>query len=140
MKNKWISRLSLFLLSLGLLVGCSSEVVETPVDKPKEETVEEVEPKEVEVSINIIVEGDQIDEYSHSYDVAYGMKLMDIMKEHYRLVEEHGFIQCIEGNGQDEDEGLFWAYDVNGEMGEVGAAEYELQEGDVIDWKLIRFE
>lgn len=140
MKKKWLSKLSVLMLSAVLLVGCTSDIAEAPVETPKKEVVSETENEFVNVGINIVIQDEKVEELSHEYEVVYGYKLMDIMKEHYRLVEEDGFIKCIEGNGQDEEEGLYWVYDVNGEMGEVGAAEYELQEGDVIDWKLMSFE
>lgn len=136
MRKKWLSKLSVLMLSAGLLVGCTTEVAEAPVIDKTEEVSEEV----VSIGINIVIEGELQDDLSHEYEVNYGIRLLELMKEHYRLVEEDGFIQCIEGNGQDEDAGLYWVYDVNGEMGEVGAADYELQEGDVVDWKLMSFE
>lgn len=140
MNKKLLSKLTVLGLSVGLLVGCSPE--ETVVEEPKEEVVQDntQEQEEVAVDINILVEGEKQEDLSHNYDVSYGMTLLELMKEQYRLVEEDGFIKCIEGNEQDEDKGLYWVFDVNGEMGEVGAADYELQEGDVVDWKLMSFE
>lgn len=130
------------MLSVGLLVGCSTEVAEAPVIDKTENVapILENEPEEVNVSIKISVEGETIEELSHDYQVAYGIRLMELMKDHYRLVEEDGFIRCIEGNGQNEEEGLFWVYTVNGEMVGVSAVDYELQEGDVVDWQLVKFD
>lgn len=53
--------------------------------------------------------------------------------------EPSGFITSINGISQDPAEGLYWIYYVNGVMGNVGASQYVIQEGDVITWKMEKF-
>lgn len=62
------------------------------------------------------------------------------MEEHYELEEADGFISAINGHEQDEEAGKYWLFDLNGEMAEVGAAELELSDGDLVEWKLEAFE
>lgn len=53
--------------------------------------------------------------------------------------EEGGFVTSINGISQDKEAGSYWIYYINGEMGQVGAGEYIVQEGDQITWKLEKF-
>ncbi len=53
--------------------------------------------------------------------------------------EEGGFVTSINGVSQDASAGLYWLYYINGEFAQVGAAEYIVQEGDEITWKLESF-
>lgn len=144
MKKSWLNKISIVLISMGLLAGCSSNestqgksIKETSVEQEARQVVED---ETVVVSINIIVDNKVIEKFSHEYEVPYGFKVIDIMKEHYRIVEKDGFIQCIEGNRQDEKNGIFWIYDVNGETSKIGSDQYELQDGDIVDWKLTKIE
>lgn len=50
--------------------------------------------------------------------------------------EPSGFITSINGVSQDASKGMYWLYYVNGEMGQVGASQYVVKDGDIITWKL----
>lgn len=131
--KKW-----LLLASTLILVGCgettsTEEVTSTPV-----ETTEEVAVAEITVAVT--VDGEPIEEGEQVLEVEEGAVLLDVMKEHYELDESGGLISAINGHEQDADAGKYWIFDVNGEMGEVGVAELELTDGDLVEWKLEAFE
>ena len=141
--KKWLGYITNILLTLGLITGCSVDLSgehQTKETQPEIEVVEESEEESVEVLIGIYIDDTEQEEFTHLFAVEEGTTLLELMEEHYRLVEEDEFVTCIEGNGQDESEGRFWVFDVNGQMGEVGAADYEIQDEDVIEWKLMSFE
>ncbi len=50
--------------------------------------------------------------------------------------EPSGFITSINGVSQDASSGRYWLYYVNGELGQVGASQYAVEDGDIITWKL----
>lgn len=88
------------------------------------------------VTINLWVEGEkqtaEVLEISSDEEVT----LLDVMKEHFEVEEENGFVMAINGNSQDPKNNKWWLFDINGKMSEVGAAEAILKAGDSVDWKL----
>ena len=112
-------------------------VVETTVEQT---TVEEAEQAQVEITIDIYVDGELIDDGSQTIEVEEGAILLDVMKEHFDIEEKDGFISAINGHEQNADENRWWLYDVNGEMAEVGAGDLELAEGDLVEWKLAKLD
>lgn len=69
--------------------------------------------------------------------VEEGDILFNVMEENFEVeATEDGFITSIEGVSQDEENGKYWMYEVNGEMAEVGAQEYELSPGDEVTFDL----
>lgn len=132
----------LLLLSTLLLVGCGQTTNET-ADVSAPVTIEsssEVEVQELLVSISVTVDGEVIEEGDVEVEVEEGQNLLEVMKENFDIEEADGFISSINGYEQDDAEGKYWLYDVNGEMAEVGAADFELSDGDQIEWKLEAFE
>ena len=69
-----------------------------------------------------------------------GAILLDVMKEHFDIEEDDGFITSIDGVEQDVDAQLSWMYFVNDEMAPVGAGEYELSVGDKVNFDLQSWE
>ena len=66
--------------------------------------------------------------------------LMDIMENHFDVdVTEEGFVEALEGVAQDQDEGLFWVFEVNDEMVTVGAEEFVPEDQDTVTWELMAF-
>lgn len=88
------------------------------------------------VTINLWVEGEkqtvEVLEISSDEEVT----LLDVMKEHFEIEEENGFVMSINGNSQEPKNNKWWLFDINGKMSEVGAAEAILKAGDSVDWKL----
>lgn len=62
-----------------------------------------------------------------------------LMEAHLDALEEDGLVYSIDGVEQDEDAGMYWVYDLNGEMGLDSAVEYEMQDGDLVEWRLESF-
>lgn len=145
MDKKILSRLFLLSLSGALLVGCGDQATETPedIEDPDTEEIEtpedndsQEETTEVIARIDILINGEAVADLSQEVTAEEDMYLLDIMHENYDIEEEDGFISSIEGHEQDEDAGRYWLYYINGEMPSVGAADYELEEGDQIEWRL----
>ena len=67
-------------------------------------------------------------------------KLLDVLKENFAVEESDGFITSIEGIEQDVDEKIGWIYFINDEMAMVGAAEYELEANDEVNFDLQEWE
>ena len=134
--KKWL----LLISSALFLVGCGQ--VETPPAESVEpassaaESVAVVEDALVSATIKVSVDGEEIEDGEQAVEVEEGNVLLDVMKENYEIEETATFISSINGHEQDNDASKWWLFDVNGEMGEVGAADYELQAGDLIEWKL----
>ena len=125
----------LALLAAGfVLTGCST--TDTAVESSSEAVVSSVVEESISVTIQISVDGESVDDLTKTLEVEEGAILLDVMKEHYEIEETDTFINTINGYQQDDANGKYWLFDVNGEMGMKGANETELQEGDVIEWKL----
>lgn len=131
------------LLSAGIvLAGCATEVADETqeADLTVEETEEAAdstsEASEVTANIEILIDGEQVADLNKEVTVPAGTYLMDVMHEEYDIVDEGGFLSAIEGYEQDVEAERYWMYYINDEMASVGAAEYELEEGDAIEWRL----
>ncbi|MGO4939325.1 DUF4430 domain-containing protein [Fundicoccus sp. Sow4_D5] len=147
--KKWL----LLLSASFVLAACGQEVAEPQVDTSADTSTSVVESEVsselassetdadlVEVTVSVTEDGELITDGEQVVEVEEGALLLDVMKEHYAITEDGGFISAINGVEQDEDAGKWWMFDVNGAMGETGAAETELQAGDLIEWKLEAFE
>lgn len=138
--KKWL----LLTASALFLVGCGE--VETPPAESVEsmsstaESVAVVEDAMVSATIKVTVDGEAIDDGEQEVEVEEGTMLLDVMEEYYEIEETDTFISSINGHAQDADANKWWLFDVNGEMSEVGAADLEVKEGDLIEWKLEAFE
>jgi len=111
----------LILLISGLfIVGCGQEESGT-------DTAEMID-----VSVTISVDNGEEIIAEDSFEVEDGTILLDLLEESYQIEKmESGFITMIEGVEQDNER--YWLYQVNGEDGLVGAAEFELSpEDDVV--------
>ena len=133
------------LLSTGLvLVGCSPDTREAPegTETPVVEDVDGAdanssEEEQVSADILISIDGETLADLSKEITVPEGTYLLDVMEAEYDIVDEGaGFVSSINGNEHDMDAERYWLFYVNDEMASVGAADYEIEEGDVIEWKL----
>lgn len=139
-RNKlWILSLALFLGACGTTTtqekpetDTASVSTEAIVDSSKDEEI-------VHVSVKVIVEGEEVAELTKKLEAESGDSLMDVMNDHYDIGEKGGFLHSIEGYEQSEDDNQWWLYQVNGEDGTVGAADYEVAENDDIVWELTQF-
>ncbi|MFC7320736.1 DUF4430 domain-containing protein [Halobacillus campisalis] len=113
------------LVSTALLAGCQEEATEGAGESAAEDTT-----VEIEISEN---EGEEVIS-NEEYTVEEGTVLMELMEENYDVEQEGGFINSIEGIAPEEDEQKAWIYTINGEDASVGAHEYELEDGDEINF------
>jgi len=71
------------------------------------------------------------------YDCSEGQTALGVLKEKAEVKtqdSDYG-VYVDEINGTANDDGGFWIYYINGEMGEVGADQYSCQDGDKIEWR-----
>lgn len=124
--------------SLVLITGCAANDVNnnnTNNDKVNNEVVEET-------TITISITKDEGEETlsEKEVEIEEGDILMDVLKEHYNIEEDGGFITEIDGVGPEADEQVAWMYFVNDEMAPVGANEYELKADDHVNFDLQAWE
>ena len=145
--EKHLLRKLFLLMSTGfVLSACGTETAETPeeteepdvadVEETEDGAEEETTADEITTDFDIIIDGESVADLSEEVTVPEGTYLLDAMEDTYDIEEEGGFISAIEGHEQDEEEGLYWLYYINDEMPSVGAADYELEDGDQIEWSL----
>lgn len=92
----------------------------------------------VEFKFNIDDDVDKVDEdkINKTVELSSGKSLLAAMKEQYEVIEDEGYITSIEGYEQSQEENIYWLYEINDEFAQVGAADYTLEDGDVISWEL----
>ena len=75
-------------------------------------------------------------------DLFAGDSVIDVMERNYDLDTGHdgAFIQGIDGLGPDEEGKYFWIYTVNDEEVLVGAGDYELEVGDLVQFDYAAWE
>lgn len=151
MKKRNLSQLFL-LLSTGVVLGaCATETDDASPDTDStdaadtEEVAEDATPNEIDADTNteevtalidIVLDGENLADLSQEITVPEGTYLLDAMHDYYDVVDEGTFITTIEGYEQDTNAGRYWLYYINGEMPSVGAADYELESEDQIEWRL----
>lgn len=136
----WMKKIVLLLMGATVLTACQPQNNAAPTEATTVESTTVAEEAEIEVTIDIIVEDEIVNKGEQTFKVAEGANLLDVMKEHFEIVEKDGFISKINDHAQDEKENIWWLYDVNGKMAEVGANEFILSDGDHVEWKLTAFE
>lgn len=123
------------------LVGCASNNDESEASdsSPAAEVQEET------MAVTVSVAGDEdknVEAAEETVIIPVGSTAMDALSATmYTIVSEEGqygpFITSI--NGVDQTDSSAWTYTVNGEQPTVGAGEYVLNDGDVMEWTLIDF-
>lgn len=152
MEKRKLSKLFLLLSAGVILAGCATDTEEAPTDAPPtdpDETEEvadeeeaaddaatETDADEVTVTFDILIDGENVADLSQDITVPEGTYLLDAMHDTYDVEDEATFITTIEGYEQDAEAGRYWLYYINGEMPSVGAADYELEAEDEIEWRL----
>lgn len=127
---KFLKLIFAILLSAGLLIGCGTDDVETNNDKTTGQN--ETENLEIEVIVSL-ENGEEVLE-QEELEAESGSLLLDIMKENFDVEDDNGLITTINGITNEEGETNAWFYTVNGEHAMVGAAEYEVEDGDLIEF------
>jgi len=83
---------------------------------------------------------------TYVFSVESGATVFDVMKkltELDRITMQHEessagvFLKSLNGTENNSEEGRYWMFYVNGEMSNVGADKYSVEEGDLVEWKFI---
>lgn len=141
--KKWILQLAVILMTVGLLIGCSSEnntEQNTSVSTNETSDSEEVAEDSVRITISI----NEGEEFVTEQEIAIeeGDILMDVMEKNFYIETDFdgAFITSIERVEASDEEQTAWMFFVNDEMPTVGANEYELSPGDIVVFDLQSWE
>lgn len=118
--------------------GESTEELKTSVSTKESSVSSSTEVKTIGITIALNKDDEQVTE--KTFDVQENDTLMDALKQEFTVQEEGGFITSIDGIEQNKEESYYWTFTVNGDMGQKGAAETELKEGDRIIFTYGKFE
>ncbi|ABP89491.1 hypothetical protein SSU05_0525 [Streptococcus suis 05ZYH33] len=69
-----------------------------------------------------------------------GDSVMEVVKGHHDIVEDHGLITEIDGVSPDTSTHTYWMYKVNGPMADKGAKDLTVANGDGIEFYFETFE
>lgn len=143
MMKKWLQLLSPLIVVVFILIGCSDDAGNTNQGESTNNQTETEDNntqseanEEEQVSITISEDDGEEVHAEEKVDVEEGAILMDVLDENFDIEEDDGFITAIDGIENDEEEGKYWMYDVNDEMAQVGADEFELSPGDDVVFDL----
>ena len=134
--KKFIQLLFTLVLAAGLLLGCSNDTTEETDNTSTENQTQSEETQEQAVHITISEDIGEEVLSEKDIEIEEGAILMDVLKDNYEIEEDGGFITGIDGVTAEDGEEKYWMYEVNGEMAEVGANEYELEAGDDVVFDL----
>lgn len=119
----------------GFLTGCSESVLPK---KSESTNVVEAPSEEISYEVQVLVTQNNGEEsiLDTSLEFEDGNTVMDVMEENFNIETEYdgAFISSINGLKAEDGETLSWFYSVNGEEAMVGANEYELSNGDVVEF------
>ncbi len=103
---------------------------------------EQAEKKQTQdtIQVKITLEEDHKNVDEKTIKVTKNEKLQKVMKENYTIKLSKGYISEIDGRKQDEKQGKYWLYEINGKQADVGANQYKLKKGDKIVWTLNPYE
>jgi hypothetical protein len=95
-----------------------------------------------QVQIYQTVEGSNLNK-AEGYDLQEGKTALDLLKTTHQVqTKEYAgigeFVESIDGIKPDSNH--FWAFYVNGKSSDVGASSYKPQNGDKIEWKLVKIQ
>ena len=144
MKKKYIyyEKILFILIIILVLTGCTTVKTNLVLQNPKELGVEE-QAKEISVVLKIN-NGQNEEVFEHN--IQKGKTALDLMKESQSkgniefLYEESSvgvFVNSINNIENSVGDNIFWMFYVNDKMAGVGIGAYDLQNGDVIEWKYI---
>ena len=75
-----------------------------------------------------------------SYDGVAGKDALTLLKEKAAVEQDaSGLVVAIDRRKPDSSQHEFWAFYVNGQMAQVGPADYKTKAGDKIEWKIEKY-
>lgn len=133
-----IIKLGLIGLTAFSLAACGEVIMQESESSAAKNTslVEDQTKETLSIVIALEQDGKEVATATKKLEVSEGTTVLEALKTEYEVVEEGGFIASVEGMKQDEEAGKYWMYEVNNTEPTVGAAEYELQDGDQVKWFL----
>ncbi|WBL17629.1 DUF4430 domain-containing protein [Sutcliffiella sp. NC1] len=137
MKKIWIS----LLVAISLIVtGCAADNTNNTNNNANAgvEQNEEVN----KVTIKLVKDNGEEVISEEALQFEEGETLIDVMHEHFELTTDDSgaFIVGINGIESDYENNYFWIYTANNEEVLVGANEYVLKDGDVIEFNYSKYE
>lgn len=119
----------------GFLTGCS----ESTLFQEKETiNVAEAPSEEISYEVQVLVTQNNGEEALSDMVIEFeeGDTVMDVMEDNFEIETQYDgtFISSISGVKAEDGETLSWFYSVNKEEAMVGANEYELSDGDVVEF------
>lgn len=112
------------ILFIGILAGCA-----TDDDTAKNGT----EPIEVDIIISL-ENGEEILEEA-TIEVESGSVLLDVLEENFDVkIADGGYVEAINDIQAEDGQTYSWMYTVNGEHSMVGAGDYVVENGDLIEF------
>lgn len=133
---KRIAMLSTMLvMSLALLVGCSTNNTGTDTTTDTTSAVETAQA--FEVSVTVFNEEEEVTQKNLTVEAE--TNLMTALQDNFEIIEDNGMITAIDGLEQDADEGFYWTYTINGEMVNTGANDTILEADDEIVMTYAKF-
>ena len=144
MKKEYIYYKIFFSLLIIILVltACATAKTDLVLQNPKEFGVEE-QAKEILVTLKI---NNGQDEEVFEHNIQEEKTAFDLMKElqsngSIEFVYEESnvgvFVNSVNNIENNVSDNIFWMFYVNDKMAGVGIGAYDLQNGDVIEWKYI---
>ncbi|MEA1962720.1 MAG: DUF4430 domain-containing protein [Patescibacteria group bacterium] len=130
------------LIIILVLTGCATVKTDLVLQNSKELGVED-QAKEISVILKI---NNKQDERIFEHSIQEGKTAFDLMKElqnkdsiefDYKESNVGVFVNSINNIENNVSDNIFWMFYVNDEMANVGIGAYDLQNGDVIEWKYI---
>ncbi|WP_035051844.1 DUF4430 domain-containing protein [Carnobacterium pleistocenium] len=114
--------------NIGTQEEASSAISSSSVESQTKETLS--------IVISLEQDGEKVEDTTKELEVEEGTTVLDSLKEQYEVIENDGYVVSIEEMEIDEKLGKYWMYEVNNEEAAVGAADYELKDGDQVNWFL----
>jgi hypothetical protein len=129
---------------LLLAAGCSQTQPlinnqPTSVNGQQQNRQPETMPKAPTITVTQTVEGSNLNKLSNV--IPAGEFATDLLKSDHQIETKNypGIGEMVLSiDGIKPDSSHFWAFYVNGKSSDVGASSYKLQNGDKIEWKLVK--
>ncbi|SFK02310.1 protein of unknown function [Marinilactibacillus piezotolerans] len=119
-----------------LLTGCVNNEENSKQDDTDKADTDELVTVEFEFDIDDDIYNIDESKINKTVELSADTSLLNAMREQYDVKDEEGYITSIEGYEQSQEKNAYWLYEINDEFAQVGAAEYILEDGDVISWEL----
>ncbi|WP_180953828.1 DUF4430 domain-containing protein [Bacillus sp. M6-12] len=133
-----MKKLLVGLLTALVLAGCSAGQETTDKNKQNITPVAQEQQVEQHVQVTITKENGKEELSNKNIEFKEGQSLIEVMEKNFDLetAYEGTFITGINGVIADESQQYAWMYSINSEEATVGANDYVLKNGDVIQFDL----